>query len=332
LKRVQEVTLGAYARQDLPFEKLLEELQPEREMSYSPLFQVMLVFQNIPRPEIELRELTVSHMAIAGTVWANFDWTLWMGEEGEELSGYVDYNTDLFDAATILRMLEHFRTLLQSIVTDPDGRLSDLSLLPAAERHQLLASWNDTRVPEPVAPGIHRWFEARVRRSPEAVALVCDNERLSYGELNHRANRVAHYLQALGVGPEVLVGLSMERRPEMIVALLGILKAGGAYLPLDPGYPRERLALMMEDARIPVLVTQSRLIGRASVSGGPEPPPRVVALDALSEILARESEENPPFVPLRGNPAGAPTAGRLAYVIYTSGSTGRPKGVEITHG
>ncbi|MCP4657353.1 MAG: amino acid adenylation domain-containing protein, partial [bacterium] len=320
---VQEVTLGAYARQDLPFEKLLEELQPQREMSYSPLFQVMLVFQNTPRPEIELRELTVSHMAIAGTVWANFDWTLWMWEDGDELRGYVDYNTDLFDAATILRMLEHFRTLLGSIVTDPGGRLSDLSLLPAAERHQLLASWNDTRVPEPAAPGIHRWFEAQVKRSPEAVAVVCDDQRLSYRELNHRANRLAHYLQALGVGPEVLVGLSIARRPEMIVALLGILKTGGAYLPLDPGYPRERLAVMIEDARIPVLVTHSRLIGRDLLSGVPEPPPRVVALAERSEILARESEENP---------AGAPTADRLAYVIYTSGSTGRPKGVEITHG
>ncbi len=316
LRRVRGTTLGAYAHQDLPFEKLLEELEVERVMSYSPLFQVMLVFQNTPAPALELPGLDVRRLEIEGGVWANVDWTLWIWEAGGgDLAGYIDYNTDLFESTTILRLLRHFQTLLRGLVGKPGSRLSTLPLLSPPERHQLLLSWNDTRQADGAAVCVHHLFEAQAESRGDAVALVFDDVELTYEQLNRRANQLAGYLQTQGVGPEVLVGLSMERCPEMIIALLGILKAGGAYLPLDPGYPPERLTLMMDDAGISLLLSR-----RGDPSA--EYRTRLVALDVLSEALAQESEENP---------AGTVSGDHLAYVIYTSGSTGRPKGVRITH-
>ena len=231
LGRVREVALEAYAHQNIPFEKLVEELQPERNLSHSPLFQVAFVLQNTPRAPLQFEGLTLSPLQVdSGT--AKFDLMMVMQEEPEGLSGALQYNTDLFDDVTILRMLGHFRTLLEGIVAHPEQRLANLPLLTPAERHQLLVEWNDTDTNSPRDQCIHELFEAQVERTPETIAVVFEDQQLTYRELNGRANQLAHYLRTLGVGPEVLVGICVERSLEMIVALLGILKAGGAYVPL----------------------------------------------------------------------------------------------------
>jgi amino acid adenylation domain-containing protein len=317
LRRAREVALGAYAHQDLPFEKLVEELKPERDMSRQSLFQVMLILQNVPRKvEIGGHGLTLSVLKIdKGT--SNFDLTLTMVEEAKGLNAMAEYNTDLFEAATIERLLQHFQTLLEGIVSDPDRRISDLPLLNEAERRLLLSAWNDTRREYPRDKCVHELFEAQVERSPDAIALVVEEEQLTYRELNRRANQLAAYLGKLGVGPETPVGFCLERSPEMVVGILGILKAGGTYVPLDPAYPKERLAFMLEDTRTPVILVQQRLIERL-----PEHQARVVRIDADWELMGQESE---------GNRASGATAGHLAYVMYTSGSTGRPKGIAIPH-
>lgn len=314
LGRVREVALGAYAHQDLPFEKLVEELQPERDLSRNPLFQVMLVLENHQMSALEFPGLALSPLKMdIGT--AKFDLLLSMGEEVDGLTGALEYNTDLFDAGTITRMLGHFRAMLEGIVTTPEQRLSTLPLLTEAERQMLV--WNNTRIGYPREQCIHELFEAQVERTPDAIAVVFKDEKLTYQELNCRANQVAHHLQAWGVGPQVLVGICMERSLEMVIGLLGILKAGGAYVPLDPAYPQERLAFMLEDAQVPVLLTQPQLVAVL-----PERGAKVVCLDRNWETLARESEENPT--------SGAKPE-NLTYVIYTSGSTGRPKGIAMSH-
>src|SRR3712207_2358451 len=240
-----------------------------------------------------------------------------MTDTEQGLTAELEYNTDLFDAATITRMLGHFQTLLEGIVADPDQHISTLPLLTEAERHQLLVEWNDTQTKYPEDVCIHQLFEAQVERTPDAVAVVFEDERLSYQQLNEKANQLAHHLQALGVGPEVLVGVCMERSLEMVVGLLGILKAGGAYVPLDPSYPKERLAFMLEDSQASVLLSQQRLLEDL-----PEHESRVVCLDSAWEGSIQDQEVNP---------ASGATAENLAYVIYTSGSTGKPKGVQIPH-
>ena len=316
LGRVREVALGAYAHQDVPFEKLVEELQPKRSLSHTPLFQVMFILQNAPRLALNLSGLTLKSLEFDNGT-AQFDVTLSVVEVAEGLQAKFEYNTDLFDAATITRMLKHFQVLLEGVVANPDQRLSELPLLTEAERHQLLIEWNDTAVEYPRDICLHELFEAQVTRTPEAVAVVFEEEQLTYRELNRRANQLARYLRKLGVGPEVLVGIMMERSIEMVVGLLGILKAGGAYVPLDPAYPQERLSFMLEDARVPVLLTQARL-----AESLPQSEAEVVSVDALREVIAQEGVENP---------AGGATAENLAYVIYTSGSTGRPKGAMNSH-
>jgi amino acid adenylation domain-containing protein len=316
LGRVREVALGAYAHQDLPFEMLVEELQPQRDLSRNPLCQIMFQLQNTPSITQQTQSLNPPSLEIkSGT--AKFDVTFDLWESPQGLSGQFEYNTDFFDASTIERMAGHFQTLLEGIVVNPEQRLSELPLLTEAERQQLLVAWNATQADYSKETCIHQLFEAQVARTPEAVAVVFEGERLTYRELNRRANQVAHHLQRLGVGPEVLVGICVERSLEMVVGLLGILKAGGAYIPLDPAYPKERLAFMLEDTQTPVLVTQQRL-----VTGLPEQGAQVVRLDADWEVIAAEGQENP---------VSAVTANNLAYVIYTSGSTGRPKGVMISH-
>jgi amino acid adenylation domain-containing protein len=321
LERVREVTLGAYTHQDFPFEQLVEALQPQRSLSHTPLFQVMFVLQNAPMLQIELPGLTLSPLeSDSGT--AKFDLTLILSEmmprTESGLRGKFEYNTDLFDASTITRMVEHFCTLLSGIAAAPERRISELPLLTESQRHQLLVEWNQTRTDYPKDKCIHQLFEAQVEKTPDAVAVVFENQQLTYRELNQRANQLAHYLQELGVKPEVLVGICVERSLDMVIGLLGILKAGGAYVPLDPAYPQERLAFMIEDARSPVLLTQQRL-----VEALPEHKAQIVCLDADWEEIAQESQENP---------VSEAMANKLAYVIYTSGSTGQPKGVQILHG
>jgi natural product biosynthesis luciferase-like monooxygenase protein len=312
LRRVRGVTLGAYGHQDLPFERLVEELQPERDLSRNPLFQVMFALQT-PRG-LELPGLAVSPVEVhTGT--SKFDLTLTVEERPEGLAGSFEYSTDLFDAATMERMAGHFRTLLEGAVADPDAPLSRLPLLTEAER-RLLVSWNDTAADCPHRC-IHQLFEDRAAKAPGAVAVAAEELQLTYGELNARANRLARHLQRLGVGPDVRVGLCTERSLDMVVGLLGILKAGGAYVPLDPAYPEDRLAFMLGDAGVAALLTQGHLAGRLSACGA-----RTLCLDTGWAGVAREPDDNPE--------AGVAPE-NLAYVIYTSGSTGRPKGVMVEH-
>ncbi len=256
LGRVQEVTLGAHTHQDLPFERLVEEIQTERDLSRNPLFQVMFVLQNVPTPYPRRSGLTFNLLEVdSGT--ARLDLALTVEQAAQGLWGEVEYNTDLFDDGTIERLVKHFQTLLEGIVATPQARLSDLPLLTEAERQQMLVVWNDTGADYPQDRCLHELFEAQVARTPEAVALVFADEELTYGELDSRANQLAHHLQGLGVGPEVLVGICVERSPEMVVGLLGILKAGGAYVPLDPTYPEDRLAFMLEDTQTPASLLTS---------------------------------------------------------------------------
>jgi aspartate racemase len=316
LARVREVCLGAYARQDLPFERLVEELQPERSLSHSPLFQVMFALQNAPSQGLELPGMAITPLEVdVGT--APFDLTFQIAEKAAGLSCLLVYNSDLFNVPTIVRMLGHFQTLLEGIAANPAQRIGTLPLVTDTERHQLLVEWNDTRRDYLHHECLHQLFEAQVERRPDAMALVFEDEPLTYGELNRRANQLAHYLRALGVGPEVLVGICMERSAEMNVGLLGILKAGGAYVPLDPTYPQERLAFMLTDTQAPVLVTHARVRDRL-----PAHHAQVVCLDRDWKQIAQAREDNP---------SCSTTAAHLAYVLYTSGSTGTPKGVAVPH-
>ena len=315
LQRVREVTLGAYAHQDLPFEKLVEELQPDRSLSYNPVFQVMFQLQNNPMPPLDLPGLTLSLLDVE-TNTTQFDLSLDLEELGERLQASVEYSTDLFDRATITRMLGHLQTLLEGIVPNPEQRLWSLPLLTAVEKQQLL-EWNNTFAQYPQDKCIHQLFEEAVSRSPDAVAVVFEGEELSYRELNARANQLARHLRSLGVEPEVLVGICVERSPLMVIGLLGVLKAGGAYVPLDPNYPKERLAFMLEDSSVQVLLAQEKLLEKL-----PPHSARVVCLDSGWEEIAFYSSENP---------RSGVKPENLAYVIYTSGSTGKPKGVLIEH-
>jgi amino acid adenylation domain-containing protein len=315
LNRVQQVAVGAYAHQDLPFETLVEELQPERNLSHSLLFQVMFILQNFPRSDHQLAGLRIDSLPVDNQM-AQFDLTLWMCETDRGLTTRLEYNSDLFDPSTIIRMLGHFQILLEGIVASPDRHLSELPLLTPAEQQQILFEWNHTQTDDRKTC-IHQLFEAQVERTPEAIAIVFEHQQLTYRELNHRANQLAHYLQHLGVVPEMLVGICVERSLEMLVGLLGILKAGGAYVPLDPSYPPARLSYMLADAAIEILLTQQELLATL-----PPHSARVVCLNPHWGEIDRFSS---------ANLATSVCADRLAYAIYTSGSTGRPKGVQIDH-
>ncbi|MBD1900681.1 amino acid adenylation domain-containing protein [Trichocoleus sp. DQ-A3] len=322
LSRVREVALGAYAHQDLPFEKLVEELHPERNLSQHPLFQVAFSLQNTPIEALELPGLTLSHLDFDNPS-AKFDLEFHLWESPEAIKGQVIYSTDLFDDATITRMLGHFQTLLEGIVANPEQSLCELPLLTAAERQQLLIDWNNTRRDYPQNQCFHQLFEAKVEQTPDAIALIFENQQLTYRELNIRANQLAHHLQHLGVVPDVLVGICIERSLEMIVGLLGILKARGAYLPLDPTYPQERLSFMLEDAQISILLTQSKLASLLKTCWGDRQDGlSIVCLDTDWDAIAHYPQHNP---------SSNVTSENLAYVIYTSGSTGKPKGVLVQH-
>src|SRR5580693_6404864 len=316
VRRVKEVALAAYAHQDLPFEKLVEELRPARDLSRQPLFQVLFALQNVPREELRVSDLVLRPLGV-DQVTAKLDLSLYLHETPEGLRGVLEYATDLFEGATIARVAGYFVTLLEEIVCDVDRRLSALPLLTTAERHRLAVEWNDTAAAYPSDKCLHELFAAQAARTPDAVAVTYEDRCLSYGELDRRSNQLAHYLRGLGVGPEIVVGLCVERSPEMVIGLLGILKAGGAYLPLDPSYPPERLGYMVADAAAPILVTQASLVEQL-----PRCDARLVSVDADWEEIARQRQELP---------ASGACAENLAYVIYTSGSTGKPKGVLGLH-
>jgi amino acid adenylation domain-containing protein len=317
LGRVRETALGAYDHQDLPFEKLVEELQPERDLSRNPLFQVMFVFQTAPDEVLSLPGLELDSFEGKGSGMAKFDLTLSMVETASGLKGRLEYNRDLFDGATIERLAGHFQVLLGGIAADPERRLSELPILSQQDRRVQLLEWNDTQKEYPQDKCLHELIEAQVERTPDAVALVYGAQQISYRELNARANQLGNYLRSVGVGPEILVGIGIDRSLEMIVGILGILKAGGAYVPLDLSYPEERLALMLEDAGVLVLLTRGHVEGLAVREV------RVVDVDEDWEVISKESGENP---------VNVCTPDNVAYMIYTSGSTGRPKGVLVAHG
>jgi amino acid adenylation domain-containing protein/thioester reductase-like protein/FkbM family methyltransferase len=316
LPRVRETALSAYSHQDLPFEMLVEALQPERDLSHTPLFQVMFVLQNTPVSEFELTGLTISDLPIE-TSSVKFDITLVMENSATGLVGWLQYNTDLFDSSTIERMLGHFVTLLEGIVINPQERISQLPMLTASEQQQLLVDWNDTAVDYDYDKCIHQLFEEQVERIPDAVAVVFEHQQLTYRELNSRANGLAHYLQTLGVKPDTLVGICVERSLEMVVGLLGILKAGGAYLPLDPEYPQERLSFMLDDSQVGVLLTQEKLIDKLPANQA-----KMVFIDKIWPKIDHNNQKNP---------VSEVKASHLANLIYTSGSTGKPKGVMVEH-
>ncbi|HEX8129281.1 MAG TPA: amino acid adenylation domain-containing protein, partial [Pyrinomonadaceae bacterium] len=323
LSRVRDVSLGAYAHQDLPFEGLVEELQPKRDMSHSPIFQVAFVLQNAPMPALEVAGLKLNLLDIESKT-AKYDLSVLLEETEHGLKGLFEYNTDLFDASTIERFISHYRILLEAVARNPDARLADLPLLAEGERRQLLSEWNDTRAPFPQDECIHQLFERQVEQTPDTVALRFVGtdgaaSQLTYRELNERANQLARHLRRRKkVVPEQVVGICLERSPEMLVAVLAVLKAGGAYLPLDPAYPAARLGDMLGETGAHVVLTVRRLSEKTRPHAA-----EVLCLDDDWQAIAHEEAKD-------NLPASA-TAANLAYVIYTSGSTGRPKGVGVAH-
>ncbi|HEX7334397.1 MAG TPA: amino acid adenylation domain-containing protein [Pyrinomonadaceae bacterium] len=313
LSRVRDVTLGAFAHQDVPFEKLVEELQPERDTSRTPLFQVMFSLQNAPPPPLKMGDIEIS-MLDDETEVSPFDLSFDVTERTDGLLCTFEYNTDLFDDLTIRRMLKHFTVLLDATITDLSVRLAALPLLTNEERRQLFA-WNDTRRDVPRDRCVHELFEDQAALAPEAIAVICGAERLTYAELNARSNQLAHHLRARGVGAEARVGILLERSVEMAVALLAILKAGAGYVAFDPSYPPERLRYMFEDSGVTLLLTQQNVMLN-------DFPVRPIFLDAERDAIAACDTQH---VQSGADPSN------IVYLVYTSGSTGRPKGIVIEH-
>ena len=315
LEQVKETALQAYQHREMPFDKLVEELHPQRDLSRTPLCQAKLVFRESLDVLIEGRSLKCKWLDVDLRT-ALYDLTLLVTPAPDGLLLGIEFNTDLFDAPTIERLLEQLRTLCQNIVTNPHQRISEIAAVSDAERFRLLSEWNSTKATFANDRCLHELIERQAERQPEAVAVVFDGQQLTYNELNSRANQLARYLRDLGVGPEVRVGICLERGLEMIVGMLGVLKAGGVYVPLDPAYPRERIGFMVQDGQVEVILTKQYLHQQ------PETARRVVCLDTAWEYIAEFPSNNPEH---------QVTPDNLAYIIYTSGSTGRPKGVMITH-
>ncbi|MEM8531993.1 MAG: amino acid adenylation domain-containing protein, partial [Chloroflexota bacterium] len=316
LERVREVALGAYAHQDVPFEHLVAQIQPDRDVMRQPMFQVSIALQNAPMGTLDLPDVTVGYASM-GAKTALLELVLQLYESPEGYVGRLEYAADLFEKATMERLVQHYERILNGLLTQPTASVLDLPLLTEAEQSQLLVDW------QPVAPAmvppttIHEWFATQVAQRPDAVAVVFGGQSLSYQELDTRSNQLAHYLQTLDVGPDICVALWFDRSIEMITAILGVLKAGGAYLPMDRSHPMGRLALMIRDAKVPAVLTTEAL--RAQL---PATDAQIVCLDTSATILQLQ-----PTIP----PSNGCTPDNLAYVIYTSGSTGTPKGVLIEH-
>jgi amino acid adenylation domain-containing protein/non-ribosomal peptide synthase protein (TIGR01720 family) len=322
LMQIRQTTLDAFAHQDLPFEMLVDKLRPQRDMSHTPLFQVMFILQNIPMQDLAFAGLNVKALEL-DTHASNFDLTLAMSEDGGQLQGAMEYRTALFEKSTIERMIGHFLRLLEQIVSNPDQSVASLAMMTETERETVLHSWNRTQKAFPPGLCMHHLFERKAEETAEAVAVRMPAyegkpaQELTYAQLEGRANQLAHYLQAAGVGANSLVGLCMSRSLEMLVALLGVLKAGGAYVPLDPAYPQERLQFMIEDSGLNILLTEDALTSAMPAFEG-----RVIALDSEWEEIAKEPQSRCTDLSKAEN---------IAYVIYTSGSTGIPKGVMVAH-
>ena len=314
VKQVKQTTLDAYDNQDIPFEKVVDNVLLERNISYSPLVQVMMVLQNNPVSELSFGDLSLKPV-IFEQVISKFDLTLDLTETTEGLVGGLEYNTDLFDKVRIERMTRHFQNLVESIISNPVTSISDIEILTAEEKHQLLVEWNDTDADYPKDKCIHHLFEDQVAKTPDNVAIVFETSQLTYDELNEKSNQLAHYLQERGVKPETLVGICVERSLEMIIGLLGILKAGGAYVPIDPAYPEDRISYMLDDAGCGIVLTQEH-VGLAQA--GTE----VIYLDSDWDNIGNSPTSNV---------ISGVKSDNLAYVIYTSGSTGKPKGTLIEH-
>jgi amino acid adenylation domain-containing protein len=332
LARVRTVALDAFANQDLSFERLVSELQPQRGGQRSPFFQVLFNVQNSPTADVHVAGVEVQTLQLPRRS-TQFDLTISIDTEVEGSIVY-SYSTALFDAVTLERLFGHYLTILEAVVRNPDVRIDDIDILSAAERATLLEEWNRTRQPYAEDETVVALFERQARRNPGAIAVICGNDQLQYGELDRRATQLAGYLQALGAGPETLVGLCLQRSADLVAALLGVLKSGAAYLPLDPAFPRDRLAFMVEDSGAEIVLTEQGLqdlvttpsgdSGDADDAGAPRsrPRPRTICLDLEAKAIARAAE------PVAGLAA---QGDHLAYVLYTSGSTGRPKGVQIPH-
>jgi len=316
LQQVRQNALEAYANQDLPFEQLVEALQPERLLSHSPLFQVMFAWENVQIDALELPNLKVTPLR-TDHFTAKADLNVEMMETDRGIQGIFEFNTDLFDAATIKRMVENYQTLLEGIVLNPEQRVSELPILTSAERHQILEEWNRTKTEYPRDSTIQQLFETQVEKTPDCIAIIYGNQQITYHQLNQRANQLAHHLRTLGVGSDELVGICLERSIDLIIGLLGILKAGGAYVPLDAENPQERIALMLSDAQVSVLLTQNSLLDKL-----PTHQTQIICLDTEWKAIANSSPKNPDNIT---------TADNLAYIVYTSGSTGKPKGVAVSH-
>ena len=316
LRQVRERALGAFAHADLPFKHLVAEMAPERDSSHAPLFQVMFILHD-PYGTSEVSKVSGKHRLQTGT--SKFDLTLSISETANGFDGLMEYNTDLFERDSVQRLCEYYVTMLDAAVSNPEAAISKLPILSEAERKRLVQTWNDTAVQHPGNDlCVHQLIQQQAQRTPSHTALEFQKERLTYRELDARANQLARHLKEQGVGPETLVGLSVERSPNMVVAILGILKAGAAYVPLDPSFPRNRLAFMVQDSNMRLLVTNRHIAQELPIH-----PASVVYLDSDQEAIAKQRSEAPDW----------PGSDRksLAYVLYTSGSTGKPKGVEIQH-
>src|SRR5262249_10978394 len=309
--QVREVTLAAYAHQDVPFDRLVEEIQPERDLGHAPMVQVVFALQTAPVTELHLPGLRLSSLSVQSGA-AKYDLILSVADTPEGLVASVEYNTDLFESATIQRMMKHFGTLLEAVAESPEQTLSELRLLTREEERQIISEWNETFNDSPRDKCIQQLIESQVERSPEATALIFGRETLSYGALNRKANQLARHLQAFGVKLETRVAMMMERSIEMVVAILAILKAGATYLPLDPSYPLERLSFILQDAQAQILLTQQALKERSML-----PVETILCVDTESSHLPEPPEKNV---------ESSSTPDNSAYLVYTSGSTGTPKG------
>ncbi|MCJ8281909.1 MAG: condensation domain-containing protein, partial [Rivularia sp. ALOHA_DT_140] len=326
LQRVKDVAAGAFKHQDLPFAKLVEEIQPERSLSHNPLFGVMFQvqneayqLQNAVNPELAIPGLSLEQMwSYSGST--KFDMTWHLIERNEGLLAVVEYRTDLFNQDTVARMLGHYQVLLKGIIDNPKQRLSELPILTETEGQQLLIDWNNTYIKYPLEQGIHQLFEKQVEKTPDNIAVEFESEKLTYQELNNKANQLAYYLRNQGVKPDMLVGICVERNPLMLIGLLGILKAGGTYVPIDAKLPSSRIAFMLGDSHVSILITQEKILSQLPANSV-----ETICIDSEWETISNISKLS------INNPPNQTFSENLAYVIYTSGSTGNPKGTLLTH-